>query len=211
MGESTNTLASSAASAPTVPVAPPPNVPPAPATSSRRAALPVTEGEAVESHFWLTRGDQLIFGLLSFVALALLVVYWIRLSNWGTRTVEIERLPTRQAEFRIDANSATWVEWGQIEGIGDGLARRIVADREQNGPFRSVDDLTRVKGIGPKTLEHLRPWVRVNSESPPSEPPKRKRPRSRAKTPAKSIKPKDPAGSADTRFRADTLAPVSRG
>jgi competence protein ComEA len=128
------------------------------------------------------------------VALVLLGVYWIRLSNWGTRTVEIERLPSRQAEFRIDANVATWVEWGQIEGIGDGLAKRIVADREQNGPFRSVDDLTRVKGIGTKTLEHLRPWVRVSSESPPSEPPKRKRARSRSKSPAKSNKPKDPAG-----------------
>ncbi|HEV8069330.1 MAG TPA: helix-hairpin-helix domain-containing protein [Planctomycetaceae bacterium] len=194
MGESTDTLPSSAALAPTLEKAPPPNVPPpASARATQPVALPAGEGEAVESHFWLTRGDQLIFGLLSFVALALLGVYWIRLSNWGTRTVEIERLPIRQAEFRIDANSATWVEWGQIEGIGDGLARRIVADREQNGPFRSVDDLTRVKGIGPKTLEHLRPWVRVSSESPPSEPPKRKRPRSRTRTPAKSNKPKDPA------------------
>jgi competence protein ComEA len=194
MGESTDTLPSSEALAPRLEKALPPNVPPAPARATQHVALPAAEGEAVESHFWLTRGDQLIFGLLSFVALVLLGVYWIRLSNWGTRTVEIERLPTRQAEFRIDANSATWVEWGQIEGIGDGLARRIVADREQNGPFRSVDDLTRVKGIGPKTLEHLRPWVRVTSESPSSEAPKRKRPRSRTKTPAKSNKPKDPAG-----------------
>ncbi len=193
MGESTDTLPSSAALAPTLEKAPPPNFPPAPARATQPVALPVGEGEAVESHFWLTRGDQLIFGLLSFVALALLGVYWIRLSNWGTRTVEIERLPTRQAEFRIDVNSATWVEWGQIEGIGDGLARRIVADREQNGPFRSVDDLTRVRGIGPKTLEHLRPWVRVSSESPTSEPPKRKRPRSRSKSPAKSTKPKEAA------------------
>jgi len=195
MGESTDTLPSSAAMAPTLEKAPPPNVSPAPTPAAARAAQPVAapaaEGEAVESHFWLTRGDQRIFGLLSFVALVLLGVYWIRLSNWGTRTVEIERLPTRQAEFRIDANSATWVEWGQIEGIGDRLARRIVADREQNGPFRSVDDLTRVKGIGPKTLEHLRPWVRVSSESPSSEPPKRKRPRTKA--PAKSRKAKEAA------------------
>jgi competence protein ComEA len=193
MGESTDTLASSAALAPPIQKAPPPQIAspadPAPARTIQPAAPPVVEGGPVESHFWLTRGDQLIFGLLSFVGLILLGVYWVRLSNWGTRTVEIERLPARQSEFRIDANSATWVEWGQIQGIGDGLARRIVADREQNGPFRSVDDLTRVKGIGPKTLEHLRPWVRVNTESPPSEPPKRKR--SRTKAPAKSRKAKE--------------------
>jgi competence protein ComEA len=196
MGESTDTLASSAALAPTIQKAPPSNAPPALLAPARTipAAPLVVEGGPVESHFWLTRGDQLTFGLLSFVALILLGVYWVRLSNWGTRTVEIERLPARRSEFRIDANSATWVEWGQIQGIGDGLARRIVADREQNGPFRSVDDLARVKGIGPKTLEHLRPWVRVNTESPPSEPPKRKRSRSRSKTPAKSNRPRDPAG-----------------
>jgi competence protein ComEA len=145
--------------------------------------------ESVESHFWLTRRDQLIFGSLSLVALALLGVHWIRLSHWGTRAVEIERLPAQQYEYRIDANSATWVEWGQIQGIGDGLARRIVADREENGPFKSVDDLTRVKGIGPKTLEHLRPWVRVDDEAAaPSEPskPKRKRTKSRSKSVASS-------------------------
>jgi competence protein ComEA len=197
MGESTDTLASSAALAAPIQKAPPPSAPPPAAVAARTiqpAAPSVVEGGPVESHFWLTRGDQLIFGLLSFVGLILLGVYWVRLSNWGTRTVEIERLPARQSEFRIDANSATWVEWGQIQGIGDGLARRIVADREQNGPFRSVDDLARVKGIGPKTLEHLRPWVRVNTESPPSEAPKRKRSRSRSKTPAKSSKPRDPSG-----------------
>jgi len=193
MGESTDTLASSAALAPPIQKAPPPNAPSAPARTIQPAAPPVVEGGPVESHFWLTRGDQLIFGLLSFVALILLGICWVRLSNWGTRTVEIERLPARQSEFRIDANSATWVEWGQIQGIGDGLARRIVADREQNGPFRSVDDLARVTGIGPKTLEHLRPWVRVSTESPPSEPPKRKRARSRSKTPTKSNRQKDPA------------------
>jgi competence protein ComEA len=200
MGDSTDTLPSSAASAPTLHEAPPPAAPAPPAPSvrptlgARSASPPPTDVETVESHFWLTRSDQLIFGLLSFVALILLGVYWIRLSNWGTRTVEIERLPARQSEFRIDANSATWVEWGQIQGIGDGLARRIVADREQNGPFKSVDDLARVKGIGPKTLEHLRPWVRVGGESPGNEPPKLKRTRSRSKTPTRPRKVKELAG-----------------
>jgi competence protein ComEA len=193
MGDPTSTLPSSAASAPPFPEVLPPDVPAAPAPSIRAAVPPADEVEAVESHFWLTRGDQVVFGLLSCVALALLAVYWIRLSNWGTRTVEIERLPARQSEFRIDANSATWVEWGQIQGIGDGLARRIVADREQNGPFRSVDDLARVKGIGPKTLEHLRPWVRVNDESPPSEPAKRKRGKPRRKTATKISQADEPA------------------
>jgi competence protein ComEA len=185
MGDPTDRLSASASppappSAATVPPAPTPKASPVPAPSPPPAGLP--SDETVESHFWLTRSDQLIFGLLSLVAIVLLIVHWIRLSHWGTQTVEIERLPARQAEFRLDANAATWVEWSQIQGIGDGLARRIVADREQNGPFSSVDDLGRVKGIGPKTLEHLRPWVRVDGDPAPAEPPpKRKRARSRAK------------------------------
>jgi competence protein ComEA len=202
MGDLTDTLPSSAAPPLARPETRPPAVSPlpvapSPATPSPAApspAAPSPLSETVDSHFWLTRSDQVIFGLLSLAALALLAVYWVRLSNWGTRTVEIERLPARQYEFQIDANSATWVEWGQINGIGDGLARRIVADREQNGPFRSVDDLGRVKGIGPKTLEHLRPWVRVTAESPPSEPAKRKRAKPRRKTPATSSKAAEPAG-----------------
>jgi competence protein ComEA len=192
MGDLTDTIPSSAAPPLERRETQPPAVSPLPAAPS--PATPSPPSETVESHFWLTRSDQVIFGLLSLVAFALLAVYWVRLSNWGTRTVEIERLPARQYEFHLDANSATWVEWGQINGIGDGLARRIVADREQNGPFRSVDDLGRVKGIGPKTLEHLRPWVRVAEESPPSEPARRKRAKPRAKRTTKNSKAEEPAG-----------------
>jgi competence protein ComEA len=62
-------------------------------------------------------------------------------------------------EFRVEMNSATWIEWSQLDGIGGTLARRIVADRESRGPFQSIDEITRVKGIGPKTLEKLRPHL----------------------------------------------------
>src|SRR6202035_3595628 len=118
MGGSTDTLSPTAVVPPPPLKAPQPAAPVAPSPASRPRSDPAPS-ETVESHFWLTRSDQLVFGLLSFVALALMGVYWVRLSNWGTRTVEIERLPARQEEFRIDANSATWVEWGQIQGIGD--------------------------------------------------------------------------------------------
>jgi competence protein ComEA len=188
MGNSLDTLPLTAA-----PPQPPGGSQQQPVSPSPAAPTAAPAGdEAVESHFWLTRSDQLIFGLLALVMLALFAVYWVQMTSWGTRTVEIERLPSREYEFRIDANSATWVEWGQIQGIGDALARRIVADREQNGPFRSVDDLGRVKGIGPKILEHLRPWVRVAEEAPPSKPAKRKRTKSRANAPARKKKAEEP-------------------
>jgi competence protein ComEA len=84
-------------------------------------------------------------------------------SGWGVQPIEIERLPERSLEFQLEINRATWVEWMQLEGIGETLAHRIVADRETNGPFVSIEDIGRVKGIGPKTIEKIRPWLRVES------------------------------------------------
>jgi competence ComEA-like helix-hairpin-helix protein len=48
---------------------------------------------------------------------------------------------------------------GSLRGIGRSKAEAIVAYRSENGPFKSVDDLVNVKGIGPKTLEQLRPMI----------------------------------------------------
>ncbi|NQV27673.1 MAG: helix-hairpin-helix domain-containing protein, partial [Rhodopirellula sp.] len=71
--------------------------------------------------------------------------------------------------YQIELNSATWVELTQLRGIGTGLARRIVSDREEFGPFSSIDDLQRVPGIGPKTIEKNRRWLRVEPATPPAE------------------------------------------
>ena len=46
-----------------------------------------------------------------------------------------------------------------MPGIGEQLARRIVAERTTGGPFRDWDDLRRVRGIGPRTLEGMRPYL----------------------------------------------------
>ena len=55
----------------------------------------------------------------------------------------------------INVNTATVAELEALPGIGSVIARRIVEGR----PYRSVDDLDRVKGIGKKRLEEIRPLV----------------------------------------------------
>ena len=59
----------------------------------------------------------------------------------------------------IDVDRATAAELERLPGIGPSLASRIVADREQNGRFGTPDALRRVKGIGPRTLERIRPYL----------------------------------------------------
>lgn len=63
--------------------------------------------------------------------------------------------------WHIDPSAASAAELAVLPGVGPSLARSIVRDRAARGPFRSVDDLARVKGIGPARLAALRPWLRV--------------------------------------------------
>ena len=64
-----------------------------------------------------------------------------------------------QALGPTDLNRATAADLEALPGIGPVLAERIVASRAQAGPFASVDDLKRVRGIGPATTARLRPLV----------------------------------------------------
>lgn len=60
---------------------------------------------------------------------------------------------------RLDINTATQAELETLPGVGPETARRIVEEREQNGPFYYPENLLSVKGIGPKTLERLREHI----------------------------------------------------
>jgi len=64
---------------------------------------------------------------------------------------------------KINLNTAGVEELTALPGIGPSYAKRIVEFREKNGPFKKVDDLLNVQGIGEKTLEKIRERVTVSS------------------------------------------------
>jgi competence protein ComEA len=69
--------------------------------------------------------------------------------------------PGEESSGKINLNSATAAELDSLPGIGPAKAQAIVDYRDQNGPFRTVDDLLNVPGIGPKILETMRDQITV--------------------------------------------------
>ena len=70
------------------------------------------------------------------------------------------RAPLRQ----IDLNRASMSELMAVNGIGEVLAQRIIEYREQHKGFKSVNELNKVKGVGDKTFDKLRPFLMVADE-----------------------------------------------
>ena len=77
---------------------------------------------------------------------------------------EVEIVPApivrSQEDLRLDLNTATADELRSLPGIGPVLAQRILDRRGELGMFRSEEDILSVPGIGEKTLEKIRPYIR---------------------------------------------------
>lgn len=64
-------------------------------------------------------------------------------------------------DAQININTADQIELQKLSGIGAAKAQAIIDYRETSGPFRKVEDLTEVSGIGEKTVEKLRESIKV--------------------------------------------------
>ena len=62
---------------------------------------------------------------------------------------------------KVNINTATAAELATLNGIGTAKAEAIVAYRAANGKFVTVEDLTKVKGIGEKIIEKIKPEVTI--------------------------------------------------
>ncbi len=122
---------------------------------------PTNDEQSAEKHSrpWITLRDQ---GSLLALAASLLVLmgcYWLYRGGQRGELIQIDRASPLQARFQVDINRADWPEMIQLPGIGETLARRVIVERTENGPCLDLDELTRVFGIGPRTLERVRPYL----------------------------------------------------
>jgi competence protein ComEA len=114
---------------------------------------------------------------LSVVIAAILLLLVIRYSQ--NRTYIANPQPPEGLELldRIDPNTADESTLAALPNIGPAMARRIVEEREQyrlahpdHPPYRQISDLDRVKGIGPATIENLRPYLTFPAIGPTTQP-----------------------------------------
>ena len=70
--------------------------------------------------------------------------------------------PAHAPPKRVNINTATQAELELLPGIGPSMAKAILDHRRAQGPFRSIADLDKVRGIGPRTLERLAPLITVD-------------------------------------------------
>lgn len=107
------------------------------------------------------RAAQVALGLFLAVLVGLLAVrgYGNRLSARPTDRVTVADL--------TDLNTADASELAQVPGVGPKLAQAIADHRRAYGPFRSVEELHDVRGVGPLTFDKLRAQFRVNHVGAP--------------------------------------------
>ncbi|MBQ9852083.1 MAG: helix-hairpin-helix domain-containing protein [Ruminiclostridium sp.] len=85
----------------------------------------------------------------------------VREDRQGTAPAEKPQAPGMLAGEILDLNTASLSDFTRLPGIGETKAQAILTWRETYGPFRAVEDLLSVEGIGEKTLESLRPYIAV--------------------------------------------------
>jgi competence protein ComEA len=113
------------------------------------------------------KAARLTTAFLLGVALSALILHAFGYFRWSSKPTDLDR--TAAPPYRVDLNHADRAELLQIPGVGENMAKRIEDHRTSHGPYKKVDDLRVVKGVGPATLERLRNWTEVDGAEPDEE------------------------------------------
>ena len=112
-----------------------------------------------ESRWNFQPRDQIALAVIYCFLLVLLGGYWWWSGVGSGAVIEIDRAQPIQFVFQADINHASWEELTLLPEIGEQLAKRIVEYREEHGPFGDLNELRQVRGLGPRTLERIRPYL----------------------------------------------------
>lgn len=108
----------------------------------------------------LRDAEQICAGSILLLSLIAIAVFSYIQQQRGRGVIDLEQpYQRRTIAFQLDINSAEAAELRLLPGVGKTLAERIIASRQTEGSFGSPDDLRRVRGIGPRTLERIKPYL----------------------------------------------------
>ena len=62
---------------------------------------------------------------------------------------------------KVNINTANEEELSALPGIGPVIAERIIEYRDKNGPFKSTEEITKIKGVGDKTFQKLKDFIAI--------------------------------------------------
>ena len=122
--------------------------------------------------FWTLR-QRLALSLLILLILTYLFILHVSHPSRISTPQPSQAPRASELEDKLDPNTATADDLSALPNLGPAMARRILEDREQfqkshpNEPaYKTLNDLQRIKGIGPATLENLRPYLRFPTTQP---------------------------------------------
>jgi competence ComEA-like helix-hairpin-helix protein len=111
---------------------------------------------------------QKVVAGLAVIGLAALAAWFVAAGGLTGGLVAYDTAPQGTTGYSVDLNTASHAELLQLPRVGPALADRIIERRETIGPYRSIDDLLDVPGIGGVTLADVKPFIRPLA--PPTRP-----------------------------------------
>ncbi len=100
-----------------------------------------------------------LFCLLILI-LVLITINIVSYRQWS-KNKETVTIMVQKEKIQISINRADADELEMLPGIGRVMANRIIEFREKNGEFKDLTDLVKVKGISERTLEKIKPYVKL--------------------------------------------------
>jgi len=84
---------------------------------------------------------------------------------WLPETEIVSTLKPEDIKVKLDVNNAPWYELVLLPKLGEVKAKAIVAYREKYGSFKSIDELSKVKGINTSVLESIRDHIKIGVDT----------------------------------------------
>ncbi|MDG2382405.1 MAG: helix-hairpin-helix domain-containing protein [Pirellulaceae bacterium] len=115
---------------------------------------------------WQTKAQRLWLAALISLGYVLIAKWWLYEGGFRGRLVDINQVAPPHYQFSIDLNECDWPELTVLPGISETMARRIIGHRDRRGAFQRIEQLREVRGIGPKTLQRLQPFLECHPGRP---------------------------------------------